>query len=132
MENWRENPQVKIEIPPKEKFQRYKKMFVRYEEKILPKYQNKTLDESIWFDFNRDQYIWFEIPTKCTSQEKSVSFQMKMMKNDFEILQKDSNKSESQEILKKNQNTQEISIVDEVREKCILNTLPSHESTQYV
>ena len=132
MENWRENPQVKIEIPPKEKFQRYKKMFVRYEEKILPKYQNKTLDESIWFDFNRDQSIWFEIPIKCTSQEKSVSFQMKMMKNDCEILQKDSNKSESQEILKKNQNTEKISIVDEVREKCILNTLPSHESTQYV
>merc|ERR1712152_47528 len=77
MENWRENPQVKIEIPPKEKFQRYKKTFVRYEEKILPKYQNKTLDES----------IWFEIPK---NQEKSVSFEMKMMKNDCETLQKDS------------------------------------------
>merc|ERR1712152_38891 len=103
MENWRENPQVKIEIPPKEKFQRYKKTFVRYEQKILPKYQNKTLDESIWFDFNRDQSIWFEIPK---NQEKSVSFEMKNMKNnDCETLQKDSNKSESQEILKKNQNT---------------------------
>merc|ERR1711902_126435 len=114
-ENWRENPQVKIEIPPKEKFQRN---------------QNKTLDESIWFDFNRDQSIWFEIPK---NQEKSVSFEMKNMKNnDCETLQKDSNKSESQEILKKNQNTQEFSIVDEVREKCILNTLPSHERTQYI
>merc|ERR1712018_812641 len=44
MENWRENPQVKIEIPK--------------------------------------------------NQEKSVSFEMKMMKNDCETLQKDSNKSE--------------------------------------
>ena len=129
MENWRENPQVKIEIPPKEKFQRYKNTFVRYEKKILPRYQHKNLDESIWFDFNRDQSIWFEIP-RNTSKENSVSLEMK--NDESEIIQNVSNKSESQEVMKKNENTQDISIIDEVREKCILNTLPSHDSTQYI
>ena len=124
MQDWRENPDVKIEMPPKEEdqFQRFQNMFVRYEEKILPKkYQNRPIDPSIWFDFNRDNSIWFNIP-KNDSSKKSIRFvEMETMKIDkSETLQEDNYKS--QEVLKKNQNTEELSIVMQVQQECILNT----------